>query len=240
MFGCLSSFCFLRTPNTSREATEAREHEARERGNLSALQLWSGDAQPARLPTCRRRVFRRATGAFCDALPARLATRTRRVLRRATGASRDVHPARLLTCTQCVQRRAVGTLLRRAKYVHSEPACFDSGFVAVIFSGRATFVLNHKTTPLLPFVASKNKSKIAIDSKAIENDNNQFQISKFESKPGHTSGGSGRGARRGGGAGSGRTGCQQNCSPRRQGSVLPSDKTSLERLPRSTNKRNPM
>ena len=35
-------------------------------------------------------------------------------------------------------------------------------------------------------------------------------------KPGHTTGGSRRGARRGGGARSGRTGCQQNCSPRRQ------------------------
>ena len=33
-------------------------------------------------------------------------------------------------------------------------------------------------------------------------------------KPGHTTGGSGRGARRGGGAASGRTGCQQNSSPR--------------------------
>ena len=40
-------------------------------------------------------------------------------------------------------------------------------------------------------------------------------------KPGHTTGGSGRGARRGGGAGSGRTGCQQNYSPRRQASLVP-------------------
>ena len=49
-------------------------------------------------------------------------------------------------------------------------------------------------------------------------------------KPGHTSGGSGRGARRGGGAGSGRTGCQQNCSPRRQGSALPSKASTKRRL----------
>ena len=35
-------------------------------------------------------------------------------------------------------------------------------------------------------------------------------------KPGHTTGGSRQGARRGGGAGSSRTVCQQNCSPREQ------------------------
>ena len=40
VFGCLSSFCFLRTPDTSRVPTEAREHEARERGNFSAPRLW--------------------------------------------------------------------------------------------------------------------------------------------------------------------------------------------------------
>ena len=40
-------------------------------------------------------------------------------------------------------------------------------------------------------------------------------------KPGHTTGASGRSARRGGGVGSGRTGCQQNCSPRKQASLVP-------------------
>ena len=49
-------------------------------------------------------------------------------------------------------------------------------------------------------------------------------------KPGHTTGGSGRGARRGGGAGSGRTGCQQNCSPRRQASLAPSKASKTRRL----------
>ena len=48
-------------------------------------------------------------------------------------------------------------------------------------------------------------------------------------KPGHTTGASGRSARRGGGAGSGRTGCQQNCSPRKQASLVPS-KASKTRL----------
>ena len=38
-------------------------------------------------------------------------------------------------------------------------------------------------------------------------------------KPGHTTSGSGRGACLGGGAGSGKTGCQQNCSPWRQASL---------------------
>ena len=49
-------------------------------------------------------------------------------------------------------------------------------------------------------------------------------------KPGHTTGGSGRGARRGGGAGSGRTGCQQNCSPRRQASLVPPKASKTRRL----------
>ena len=49
-------------------------------------------------------------------------------------------------------------------------------------------------------------------------------------KPGHTSGWSGRGARRGGGAGSGRTGCQQNCSPRGQASLAPPKATKTRRL----------
>ena len=49
-----------------------------------------------------------------------------------------------------------------------------------------------------------------------------LKINLSSLKPGHTTGGSGRGARRGGGAGSGRTRCQQNCSPRGQpSSYLP-------------------
>ena len=47
-----------------------------------------------------------------------------------------------------------------------------------------------------------------------------FSCKACPGKPGHTTSGSGRGAWRGGGAGSGRTGCQQNCSPRRQGSLV--------------------
>ena len=62
-------------------------------------------------------------------------------------------------------------------------------------------------------------------------------------KPGHTTSRSGRGARRGGQAESGRIECQQNCSSRKQ--KLPCtlqgiEETSLERLSRSTEKRNPM
>ena len=48
-------------------------------------------------------------------------------------------------------------------------------------------------------------------------------------KPGHTTSGSGRGARRIGGAGPGRTGRRQNSSPRRQESLVPpkASKTGL-------------
>ena len=49
-------------------------------------------------------------------------------------------------------------------------------------------------------------------------------------KPGHTSGESGRGARRGGGAESGRTGRRQNISPRRQASLVPSKASKTRRL----------
>ena len=46
-------------------------------------------------------------------------------------------------------------------------------------------------------------------------------------KPGHATNGSGLGARRGGGARSGRTGCQQNCSPRRQAFLRPQTKITF-------------
>ena len=49
-------------------------------------------------------------------------------------------------------------------------------------------------------------------------------------KPGHTTGVSRRGARRGGGAGSGRTVCQQNCSPRGQYFFVPSKASKTRRL----------
>ena len=49
-------------------------------------------------------------------------------------------------------------------------------------------------------------------------------------KPGHTTGGSGRGARRSGRAGSGRVGCQQKCSPRKQRSVVPSKASKKRRF----------
>ena len=51
-------------------------------------------------------------------------------------------------------------------------------------------------------------------------------------KPGHTTGGSRRGARRGGGAGSagsGRTVCQQNCPPRGQSFLIPSKASKTRR-----------
>ena len=48
-------------------------------------------------------------------------------------------------------------------------------------------------------------------------------------KPGHTTGGSGRDTRRGGGAGPGRTGRRQNSTPRRQASFVP-PKASKTRL----------
>ena len=49
-------------------------------------------------------------------------------------------------------------------------------------------------------------------------------------KPEHTTGASGQGARRGGGAGPGRTGRRQNSSPRRQASLAP-PKASKKRFP---------
>ena len=49
-------------------------------------------------------------------------------------------------------------------------------------------------------------------------------------KPGHTTGGSGRGARRGGRARSIRIGCQQNCSPRKQRFLVPPKASKKRRL----------
>ena len=49
-------------------------------------------------------------------------------------------------------------------------------------------------------------------------------------KPGHTTSGSGRGARRSGRAGSGKIGCQQNYSPRKQRSTVPSKASKKRRF----------
>ena len=49
-------------------------------------------------------------------------------------------------------------------------------------------------------------------------------------KPGHITGGSRRGARRGGGAKSGRSVCQQNCSPREQSFLALSRASKTRRL----------
>ena len=49
-------------------------------------------------------------------------------------------------------------------------------------------------------------------------------------KPGHTTDVSRRSARRRGGAGSGRTVCQQNCSPREQSFLIPSKASNTHRL----------
>ena len=61
-------------------------------------------------------------------------------------------------------------------------------------------------------------------------------------KPGHTTGGSGRSARRSGRAVSGKIGCQQNYSPRGKKFTIFEEiaETSPLRLSRSTNKRNSM
>ena len=49
-------------------------------------------------------------------------------------------------------------------------------------------------------------------------------------KPAHITGGSGWGVRRGGGAGSSRIGCQQNCWPRTQAFLVPSKASKTRRL----------
>ena len=59
---------------------------------------------------------------------------------------------------------------------------------------------------------------------------NPFHARHVREKPGHTTGGSGRGVRRVGGAGSGRTGCQQKCSPTRHASRVPSRASKTNRL----------
>ena len=64
----------------------------------------------------------------------------------------------------------------------------------------------------------------------------QVRISSFyrnqlsNPKPGHTTGGSGRSARRSGRAGSGKIGCQQNYSPRKQKSTVPSKASKKRRF----------
>ena len=57
-------------------------------------------------------------------------------------------------------------------------------------------------------------------------------------KPGHTTGGSGRGARQGGGAGLGRTGRRQNSSPSNQASLAPVKAPKTSRPNASPEKRN--
>ena len=61
-------------------------------------------------------------------------------------------------------------------------------------------------------------------------------------KPGHNAGASGPCARQGGKAASGRTACQQNCSPRKQASLMPTNasRTGCLKFPRSTNKGSPL
>ena len=57
-----------------------------------------------------------------------------------------------------------------------------------------------------------------------------FYLYMSNRKPGHITGGSRRGARRGGGAGSGRTVRQQNCSPREQSFIALSKASKTRRL----------
>ena len=85
--------------------------------------------------------------------------------------------------------------------------------------------------PMAPTEQTARKKSIPRSLECIENTfpecrprktNNQMLFNLSSPKPGHTTSGSGRGARRGGGAGSGRTGCQQICSPKGQASLVPS------------------
>ena len=64
----------------------------------------------------------------------------------------------------------------------------------------------------------------------LENNQSAYPSDLSSLKSGHTLGGSGRGARRGGVAGSGRTGCQQNCSPRGPASFVSSKASNTRRL----------
>ena len=133
VFGCLSSFCFLRIPDTSRVPTEAREYEARERGNFSAPRL-KAQVLGATLRGCQGRGGRPSPQAAWggravshppappannfEAPPASTekertgprahAACNRRISRRAPGASSGAQSARLAARTWRVFRRALG------------------------------------------------------------------------------------------------------------------------------------
>ena len=123
------------TPGLRRTTTSKHRPPPRKRTYGSAR---AHGAHPARLPRARTR---RAHGASSGAQSARLATRrtarlsarrTARLPPRKTACSRRAEPSRLPT-------RRLARLLarsrhasRRAKCLHSEPCCLDSGFVAVI------------------------------------------------------------------------------------------------------------
>ena len=94
------------------------------------------------------------------------------------------------------------------------------------------------------FVARQDRTEILLlKLNIVEGLPSVFILYLSNPKPGHTTGGSGRGAQRSGQAGSGKIGCQQNYSPRKKKvyRILQGiEETSLQHLPRSTNKRNPM
>ena len=64
----------------------------------------------------------------------------------------------------------------------------------------------------------------------FESTNNLIRIYLSNPKPGHTTGGSGRSARRSGQAGSGKIECQQNYSPRKQKTTVPSKASKKRRF----------
>ena len=114
MFGCLSSFFFLRTPDQSRLLTEAREHEAREGGNFRAPRIWlkcwvllpvaaTGERDAPRprrpgeaAPSATRRLCRPTTSRLRPPQRKRTvapAASNRRVSQRTHGASHGAHGA---------------------------------------------------------------------------------------------------------------------------------------------------
>ena len=132
VFGCLSSFCFLLTPDTSRVPTEAREHEARRRGNFDAPGFGSSagcyspwlpgergtplapgglgrlHCQPPAGPAGQQlRGTARLHGKERTG-PRAHAACNQRVSRRTLGVSCGAHPARFAARKRCVVRRAPG------------------------------------------------------------------------------------------------------------------------------------
>ena len=96
-----------------------------------------------------------------------------------------------------------------------------------LFQAKA---LNLENYSFFKKTKSKNKTIFPIPKKSL-----------VESKPEHTTGGSRRGAGRGGGTASVRTGCRQNSRPGdKRPSYFPRHREHIACVSRSTNKQNPM